>query len=187
MSRTDLTTLQAVVAALAERAGRERAADGWLIWSTPTMSHRWLIPSWKRLATTDSAEGVGFFGELRAGGSDDFPPDLEPRVADRAAGQGWLLAYLNVRFIAKSSCGAPRYANLVVMSDRAAAQSLANDATHAEAVTRAASAYHSIRIHRLAVTGPLIARPQIRITETLSIDYASTPPTRAVTSDLKGF
>lgn len=180
MSGTDLITLQAILDALSERAAGQPTTDGWLVWSTPTISHRWLVPSWELLATTDSADGVGFFGVLRARGLADFPSDLERGVADRAAAQGWLLAYLNVRFIEKASRKTPRYANLVVMSDRAAAQSLADDAGHADAVTLAAAAYDSIRIHRLTLTGPLIARPQIRITETLSIDYESTPPTRTV-------
>jgi hypothetical protein len=182
VNRTDLTTLCVIRDALAARAGDPARTDGWSRWTDPATAHRWLIPSWERLAATDGADGVGFFGQPRAGEIDDFPSELEPRVADGAAAEGWLLAYLNVRFRDPPAADGPHYANLVVVTERAAAQTLAEDAAHAEAVTRAATAYESIRIHRLALTGPLTARPAIRILETLSIDYSSTPPTRTVRS-----
>ncbi len=180
MNPTDLTTLCVITDALAQRARHPARSDGWERWTASTVAHRWLIPSWERLAATSAADGVGFFGEPRAGQIDDFPPELEPRVADRAATQGWLLAYLNVRLFDTPETRAPHYANLVIVTDRAAVQRLADDPAHIEALTCAATAYESIRIQRLALTGPLTARPAIRILETLSIDYASTPPTRTV-------
>jgi hypothetical protein len=180
MNQTDLTTLRVITDALAERAGDPERRDGWVRWTASTAAHRWLVPSWERLAATSRADGVGFFGRPRAGEIDDFPSELEPRVADGAAAQGWLLAYLNVRFLDAPAAHGPRYANLVVVTDRAAVQTLVDDPAHIEAVTRAARAYESIRIHRLALTGPLTSRPAIQILETLSIDYASTPPTRTV-------
>lgn len=180
MNPTDLATLRVIVQALADRAGDSAKRDGWWCWTSSGAAHRWLVPSWERLAARRGAPGVGFFGQPRSGGLDDFPSELEPRVADRAAAEGWLLAYLNVRFLDRPAFEGPHYANLVVLNDRAAARSLAGDATHNEAATRAAIAYESIRIHRLTLTGPLTARPAIRILETLCIDYASTPPTRMV-------
>jgi len=142
--------------------------------------HRWLLPSWERLAAASEADGVGFFGQLRTGGEVAFPSDLEPRVAEAAAERGWLLAYLNVRFVEASPAGGPLYANLVLVTSRAAARALEDDAAHDEAVTRAAATYESIRIHRLAVDGSPTSRPPLRIRETLYIDYGSSPPRRAV-------
>ena len=121
-----------------------------------------------------------FFGQLRTGGEVAFPSGLEPRVAEAAAEQGWLLAYLNVRFVEAPAAAGPLYANLVVVTNRAAARALEDDATHDEAVTRAAATYESIRIHRLALAGPPTSRPPLRILETLYIDYGSSPPWRAV-------
>jgi hypothetical protein len=180
MSTADLRSLGLITDALAVRAGCPTKADGWLCWTNPAASHRWLIPSWKRLTATSRADGVGFFGQLRTSGIDDFPAELEPTVADRAAEQGWLLAYLNVKFVDPRAPNMPRYANLVVVSDRAATRSLDTEDAHIDAVRRAATAYESIRIHRLTLTGGLTARPRIRIIETLSIDYRSVPPARAV-------
>jgi hypothetical protein len=186
MDLTDLATLRVITDALAQRASQPARSDGWLRWTAGTAAHRWLVPCWERLAATSAADGVGFFGQPRAGGMDDFPSELEPRVADRAAGEGWLLAYLNVRSLDTAARDGPHYANLVIVTDRAAARSLAGDAGHTEAVARAPAAYESIRIHRLALTGPLTARPAIRILETVSIDYASTPPTRTVRAVERG-
>lgn len=180
MSLTDLATLCVITDALAQRASQAARSDGWMRWNAGTAAHRWLVPSWERLAATSGADGVGFFGQPRAGGIDDFPSELEPRVADRAAAQGWLLAYLNVRFLDTAAPDGPHYANLVIVTDYGAARSLAGDAAHTEAVARAPAAYESIRIHRLALTGPLTARPAIRILETLSLNYASTSHTRTV-------
>lgn len=180
MNLTDLATLRLITDALEQRASQPARSDGWSRWTTGTAAHRWLVPCWERLAATSDADGVAFFGQPRTGGMNDFPSELEPRVANLAAAQGWLLAYLNVRFLDKPPRDGPHYANLVIVTDRDAARSLAGDAAHTEAVARAPAAYESIRIHRLALTGPLTARPAIRILETLSIDYACTPPTRTV-------
>jgi len=171
MSR-DLSTLEYILDALADRRARR---TGWTIWRDSQAAHRWLVPSWDRLAETSEAAGVGFFGQLRPGGVDAFPSHLEPRVAETAAEEGWLLAYLNVRFD-----DGPVYANLVIVTERAALQALARDAAHTEAVTRAAATYESIRIHRLALAGAPASRPPIEILETLTIDYGCSPPRREV-------
>jgi len=171
----DRATLRYITDALADRAGRRARRNGWTTWTDSHASHRWLLPSWDRLTATSSAAGVGFFGQLRTGGADAFPSHLEPRVAETAAQQGWLLAYLNVRFD-----DGPVYANLVVVTERAAVSTLAGDAAHAEAVLRAEATYESIRIHRLTFGGPPTSRPPIEIQETLYIDYRSSPPRREV-------
>jgi hypothetical protein len=169
--RRDLTTLASILDTLADH--RPRRA-GWTTWRDSRATNRWLVPSWQRLEAAAAAAGVGFFGDLRPEGADPFPSHLEPRVAETAARQGWLLAYLNVRF------EGPVYANLVVVTERSAVNALAGDAAHGEAVARAAAAYESIRIHRLALAGPPTARPPIEILETLYIDYRTSPPRREV-------
>src|SRR6266849_10894750 len=171
----DRSTLRYITAALADRAGRPARRNGWTTWRDRQASHRWLLPSWDRLQATSEAAGVGFFGQLRTGGADAFPSHLEPRVAETAAQQGWLLAYLNVRFE-----DGPVYANLVVVTERAAVHTLAHNAAHTEAVLRAAATYESIRIHRLTLAGPPASRPPIEIQETLYIDYRFSPPRREV-------
>jgi hypothetical protein len=167
----DLSTLACILDTLADHRARR---DGWTTWRDSRATHRWLVPSWERLETATEAAGVGFFGDLRPDGADPFPSHLEPRVAESAARQGWLLAYLNVRF------EGPVYANLVVVTERAAVHALACDAAHTEAVARAPAAYESVRIHRLALAGPPASRPPIEILETLYIDYRTSPPRREV-------
>jgi hypothetical protein len=165
-------TLQYLLAALSEHGPRR---DGWTRWRDRSAVHRWLVPSWERLSARTEAAGVGFFGRLRPDAADTFPSHLEPRVAETAAAQGWLLAYLNVRFEK-----GPRYANLVVVTDREATRRLAADPAHEEAVGRAAVTYDSIRIHRLALAGPPASRPPIELLETLTIDFRRSPPRRDV-------
>jgi hypothetical protein len=167
----DLTTLAYILDALADHRARQ---DGWTTWRDSRATHRWLVPSWERVEAATAAAGVGFFGDLRPDGADPFPSHLEPRVAETAARQGWLLAYLNVRFEGRV------YANLVVVTERSAVHALAGDAAHAEAVARAAAAYESIRIHRLTLAGPPASWPSIEILETLCIDYRTSPPRREV-------
>ncbi len=167
----DLSTIGYILDTLAHHRARRA---GWTTWHDSRATHRWLIPSWERLEAVPEAVGVGFFGTLRPRGADTFPSHLEPRVAERAARQGWLLAYLNVRF------EGPVYANLVVVTERPAVHALADDAAHAEAVRRAAASYESIRIHRLELAGPPASCPPIEILETLHIDYSTSPPRREV-------
>lgn len=167
----DLATLAYILDTLAEHRARRA---GWTTWRDSRATHRWLVPSRERLEAAGAAAGVGFFGDLRRDGADPFPPHLEPRVAETAARQGWLLAYLNVRF------EGPVYANLVVVTEHSAVHALEGDAAHAEAVARAAATYESIRIHRLALAGPPASCPPIEILETLYIDYRTSPPRREV-------
>jgi len=167
----DLATLAYILDTLADHRPRQA---GWTTWRDSRATHSWLIPSWERLEAAASADGVGFFGDLRPDGADPFPSHLEPRVAETAARQGWLLAYLNVRF------EGPVYANLVVVTERSAVNALAGDAAHAEAVARAATAYESIRIHRFALAGLPSSCPPVEILETLYIDYRTSPPRREV-------
>jgi len=49
-------------------------------------------------------------------------------VAEAAAEQGWLLAYLNVRFVKAPEASGPLSANLVLVTNRAAARALARGA-----------------------------------------------------------
>jgi len=176
----DRMTLQYLTDVLAKRAGDPARKNGWTRWADAHAVHRWLLPSWERLAAASEADGVGFFGQLRSGGEVAFPSGLEPQVAEAAAAEGWLLAYLNVRFVDAAEADGPLYANLVVVTNRAAARALEGDAAHTEAVTRAAATYESIRIHRLVLAGPPTSRPRTRILETLYIDFGSSPPWRAV-------
>ena len=155
MSR-DLATLAYILDTLADH--RPRRA-GWTTRRDSRASHNWLIPSWQRLEAAAAADGVGFFGDLRPDGAEPFPAHLEPRVAETAARQGWLLAYLNVRF------EGPVYANLVVVTERAAVSALAvpfqRESSHAFG------------------TAPT-ACPPVEILETLYIDYRTSPPRREV-------
>jgi len=173
-----LHELTAVLAAAADAPGR---TDGWRHWTNRLGTHRLLVPSWARLAAASSARGVGFFGQLRPADDDTFPPTLEPRVAEAGAREGWLLAYLNVRFAPAPGADAPRYGNLVVLTDREAAiATLDGCPEHVEAVERSPGAYRSLRIHRLVLDGAPLSLPPLRVTSTLYRDYATTPPWGAV-------
>ena len=177
---TDLETLDRLAALLHDLCSRSDREDGWSQWRDTTGAYRLLVPSWSRLEAAAGAEGVGFFGELRPTSGDEFPPHLEPAVADGAAGAGWLLAYFNARFTDLTSEGAPRYGNLVIVTEHTATSSLLHDASHVDAVERACSAYRSVRIHRLTLSGPPARQPTIAVRETLSLDYDTVSPSRIV-------
>src|SRR5438445_7843800 len=74
---SDRSTLRYLTDALADRARDPARADGWTRWTDSAAVHRWLLPSWERLAAASEADGVGFFGQLRTGGEVAFPSDLE--------------------------------------------------------------------------------------------------------------
>ena len=133
------------------------------------------MPSWERLAAATEAVGIGFFGELRPRGAESFPSHLEPRVAETAAAQGWLLAYLNVRFDQ-----GPVYANLVVVTERAAVHALAGDTAQRRG-GRARGGDLRVDPDPPARTrrAPGL-RPPIELLETLYIDYRTSPPRREV-------
>jgi len=176
----DLATLHELAATLARRAADAARTDGWARFRDAVADHLLLVPSWERLEHATAAAGVGFFGQLRVHPAAAFPPHLEPAVADGAVRAGWLLAYLNVRFLEPAPDGAPRYGNLVVAASRAATHTLALDSDHDDAVRRAPGSYRSIRIHRLAFDGAPTRRPAIRLREALYVDFDASPPWRAV-------
>jgi hypothetical protein len=176
----DVRTLGMLADLLAERAADTSRSDGWRRWRDGVAESLLLVPSWERLETAESPAGVGFFGQLRPDPEGPFPPRLERAVADAGARAGWLLAYLNTRFLEPAADGARRYGNLVVISSREEARALAEYADHAEAVRRSAGTYRSIRIHRLALDGIATRRPAFRVNETLYLDFGDAPPWRAV-------
>jgi hypothetical protein len=176
----DLATLEELAGTLAGRAADPARTDGWERWRDAVADHLLLVPSWQRLERTTQAAGVGFFGQLRPRLDAEFPPRLERAVADGGARAGWLLAYLNVRFLEPAPDGAPRYGNLVVATSRAATRALVHDADHHDAVRRSPGTYRSIRIHRLVLDGAPARRPAIAVCETLYLDFGESPPWRAV-------
>jgi hypothetical protein len=176
----DLATLRELAARITDCACEPSRRDGWSRWRDDVADYLLLVPSWERLDATSEADGVGFFGQLRPNPGGVFPPHLERSVADAGGRDGWLLAYCNARFRERESDGAPRNANLVVITSRAAAGSLAHEADHIEAVGLSPNTYRSIRIHRLSVGGSPTCQSDIRVRETLYVDFAQSPPWRAV-------
>jgi hypothetical protein len=178
----DLGVLHELAARLAQRAADAGREDGWLCWRDGSAESQLLVPSWDRLERTESAAGVGFFGQLRPDPDGPFPTRLERSVADAGARAGWLLAYFNVRFLDQAADGPRRYGNFVVVTSRDEARALVHDADHREAVGRSPGSYRSIRIHRLALNGVATRRPRIHVNETLYLDFAESPAWRAVRS-----
>jgi hypothetical protein len=168
----DLVTLEAMRRALRLRARVDPPGGRW----TDAGDEHWLVvPDPAALAATRPATAVGFFGDARA--EVDHGPILrrEHDLLDRAAGFPGLLAYHDVRFAASAQWG-----NLVVFAAADDMSHVRSDPVHIEAMTRAAAHYRSVRLHRLRLPDGVLGDAPPELLSTLLLDFAETPPWRAV-------
>jgi hypothetical protein len=117
---------------------------------------------------------VGFFGQAHPGVDHAPIMAIEHDIVVRAAEIPGLLAYHNARL------ADDRWGNLVVFDSPAATGALADDPQHASAVARMPEHYASLRLHRGTLADGPLGEAAIAIGETLYLDFAETPPWRAV-------
>lgn len=167
-----LARLQRILAAHASGGGRDGR------WTDADGASHWLVvPAWDALDRAVPAVGVGFFGQ--ALDVDHEPINrVEAEMMERLERYPGLLAYYNVEF--PQPDGTSQWGNLVVFSDRAAADGLNAEALHRTAVDRSPMHYDSLRLHRVTLPdGALGARPP-QLVESLLFDFRSDPTWIAV-------
>ncbi len=170
----DLAALEAMRAALREHA-EKRSTDG--TWIDRSGAAHWLVaPRPERLLERAACLAIGFFGQARVDVDHQPIISLEHAMLARAEEIRGLLAYHDVQF------AHGQWGNLVLFEDGTDTGPLRIEQHHAEAITRAPGHYHSLRLHRGRLPdGPLGSR-ELELVTTLYLDFAETPPWRAVRS-----
>lgn len=169
-SLDDLAALARIRASLVTRL-RSGLAGG--AWTGAGESHWLVVPAVRALVQSQSAFGVGFFGQARERVDHGPILDLEQELLARAPCLPGLLAYYNVRFVNG------QWGNLVVFARKDDPRRVRSDQTHLEALARTADHYRSVRLHRLRFPDGAL-RGAAAHESTLLIDFTETPPWRAV-------
>lgn len=171
-TQRDLTALAAI-----RRAQRDRVAcaGGSGSWLDENGAAHWLVaPEQRRLLDPEPCLAIGFFGQARDDVDHAAIVSLEHAILERAEDIAGLLGYHNVRF------QDGHWGNLVTFRDDADTVLLRSEPHHADAIKRTPLHYRSLRLHRGALPdGPLGPR-EIELVSTLYLDFAVTPPWRAV-------
>jgi hypothetical protein len=170
----DGATLTQLRVALARAAAGPRATV--LRFADDIGEHRIAVPDWRALETLRPVAIVGFFGQARDDVDHGAIVALEHDIVARAAAFPGLLAYHNAR-LADGQWG-----NLVVFASSADTAGLLGDPIHQDALARTPRHYASLRLHRGVLAGGCLGAAPARIGETLYLDFAETPPWRAVRS-----
>jgi hypothetical protein len=170
-SRRDLETLARMRACVRRRVLAGSFTERW----RESGDLHWLVaPRPRELAAPRRVLAVGFFGQAREGVDHGPIARLEHDLLARASSFEGLLSYHNVRF------ASGQWGNLVVFAGEYGPTGVRGDPTHNEAVARAGDHYHSVRIHRLRLEDGPTGTAAFGLLSTLLIDFADTPPWRAV-------
>ncbi len=172
-TRRDLATLIRMREAVRRRLLADLPSGTW----QESRDRHWLVAPRRDALTRESAMfAVGFFGQARE--EVDHAPilRLEHELLARAASFTALVAYHNVRF------ANGQWGNLVTFDDEHGPEQLRGDPTHAEALARTADHYHSVRLHRLRLVDGPTGTADPELLSTLLLDFAESPPWRAVRS-----
>jgi hypothetical protein len=170
-SLDDLAALARIRASLVTRV-RAGLAGG--TWQAGDESHWLVVPALEALLRSRPTFGVGFFGQARE--QVDHAPiiELEHELVDRVDPIPGLLAYYDVQF------ATGQWGNLVLFAGADDPARLRSDPTHQEALQRAGDHYRSVRLHRLCFPDGVLGAAEPSLESTLLIDFAETPPWRAV-------
>jgi len=170
-SLDDLVALAAIRSSLVARV---RSGLGSGAWSSAGESHWLVVPDLRALVAARLAFGVGFFGQVRQHVDHGPILDLEREMLSRASRFPGLLAYHNVRF------ATDQWGNLVLFTAQEDSEHVRSDPTHLDALGRAASHYHSVRLHRLRFPDGAVGEAPPALESTLLIDFTETPAWRTV-------
>lgn len=168
----DLVVLEAMRRALRLRARANPSGGRW----TDGGDEHWLVvPDPALLASERPVVAVGFFGQSRA--EVDHGPILrmEQDLLERAAEFPGLVAYHDVRFAESAQWG-----NLVVFAADDDMSHVRGDPLHVDAMARAHVHYRSVRLHRLRLPDGALGDAPAELVSTLLLDFAETPPWRAI-------
>jgi hypothetical protein len=168
----DLATLRGLREAFRSQA-RRRAASV-LRFSDPIGEHVIAVPDWTALVQTRPVALVGFFGQSRDEVDHSPIVAMERNIVARAGAFPGLLAYHNARL------GECHWGNMVLFASRACVAGLAPDPVHIRAVASAPSHYESLRLHRGSLAEGLLGDADVRLDETLYLDFSARPAWRGL-------
>ncbi len=168
----DLETLAFIRAAQRTRIEHARAGGTWT--GTKGETHWLVTPRAEELLDREPCRAIGFFGQARVDVDHGIIVSLEHAMLERSEEIAGLLSYHNVQL------ESGQWGNLVLFREDADTSLLLCEPRHAEAIGRAPSHYHSLRLHRgLLADGPLGAA-ELELRTTLYLDFDVAPPWRAV-------
>jgi hypothetical protein len=168
----DLATLRGLRDAFRSQVGRRAASV--LRFSDGIGEHVVAVPDWTALARTQAVALVGFFGQSRDDVDHSPIVAMERNIVARAGEFPGLLAYHNARL------GESHWGNMVLFASRASVAGLAPDPMHIRAVASAPNHYESLRLHRGSLADGLLGDADVRLEETLYLDFSAHPAWRGL-------
>jgi hypothetical protein len=131
--------------------------------------HWLVVPDVEALRQAQDVTVVGFFGQARDGVDHAPVFELERAVADGfpTYAKVGLLSYYDVELRA----GGYGYANLILFWSPDVPREWYSNAAHERAVAISPSHYHSIRLHKGLIPGPLVSDGDLVIERTKYLDF----------------
>jgi hypothetical protein len=135
------------------------------------LRHLLVVPDTAALAEASDVTAIGFFGKARESVDHAVLFGLEEELVARMptyAGAG-LLSYYDVELaLPKGS-----YGNLILFSTPDVPEAWYRDEVHRRAVELSPGHYHTVRLHKGHVSGPLLDGGRIMIQRTKYLDFQS--------------
>ncbi len=136
------------------------------------------VPDARALVVARDVTAVGFFGQAREARDERTLFELEREIVasfPRYARHG-LLSYYDMEL----DGGAAAYGNLILFAASDVPEAWLENAAHERAVELSPGYYHSVRLHKGRVPGPLLGDGELTIERTKYLDFDSDPVWRAV-------
>ena len=138
--------------------------------------HFLAVPDAAAILSARDVTAIGFFGQAREGRDDERLFEIERAVVASFplyAGQG-LLSYYD-RELEPGT-----YGNLILFSTSDVPRDWYENEAHERAVETSPQWYHSVRLHKGTIPGPLLGRRRLTIERTKYFDFDTSPTWRAL-------
>jgi hypothetical protein len=134
------------------------------------------VPDGNALLDASDVTAVGFFGQLRGGVDHSVLFELEREVA------ATFPEYAAFGFLSYFDLGPyhGRYGNLILFWTLDVPEEWHANPAHLRAVAAAPEHYDCVRLHKGRIAGPFLDGRDLRIRQTVYLDFRGTPPWRAV-------
>ena len=135
------------------------------------LRHLLVVPDTAALAAASDVTAIGFFGKARETVDHSVLFGLEEALVARmpAYGEAGLLSYYDVELaLPKGS-----YGNLILFSTPDVPEAWYGDEVHRRAVELSPGHYHTVRLHKGHVSGPLLDGGRLTIDRTKYLDFES--------------
>jgi hypothetical protein len=133
------------------------------------LRHLLVVPDTHALIDSADVTAIGFFGKAREGVDHEVLFGLEEALIGRmeSYGEVGLLSYYDVELaLPKGS-----YGNLILFSTPDVPEEWYRDEVHRQAVQLSPGHYHTVRLHKGRVRGPVLDGGQLAIERTKYLDF----------------